>query len=256
MNSVVMLCPVETSRVGPVGEMLDTPRHRALASETRALILQLVRRSPQGLTVAEIASATGRHLTTVRDHLDQLTETGLLVRERSSDGTPGRPAWRYRSVPIQETARAAGPYRDLAAALVEHIARTEPDPRRAGAAAGRAWGRKLVAGAGSVMQPPIERLIAVLDRLGFAPRVAVRGKDGPSVLHLHVCPFLELVDTSADLMCGLHLGVLHGALDAAGASATDISLDPFGAPSACVVRLGRRRVDAGDPTDEAPRERS
>lgn len=249
-----MLCPVETRRVGPVRETVDTPQHRALASVTRALILQLVRRSPQGLTAAEVASATGRHLTTVRDHLDRLTETGLLVRERSSDGTPGRPAWRFRSVPSQETARAAGPYRDLAAALVDHIARTAPDPGTAGAAVGRAWGRKLVAETGSGMQPAAERLIAVLDRLGFAPRVAGRGEDGPSILYLHVCPFLDLVDASADLVCGLHLGVLRGALDAAGASDTDISLDPFGAPSACVVRLGRRQVNAGDPTDEASRE--
>ena len=239
------------TRIGPVGETIDTSRHRALASTTRALILQLVRRAPRGLTAAEVAAATGRHLTTVREHLDQLTEAGLLERERRADGTPGRPAWRYRSV--SEPVRAAGPYRELAGALVDHLVRTEQDPWAAGTAAGRVWGRKLMAAAGSTAARPEQRLIAVLDRLGFAPRLAEQDNDG-AVIHLHACPFLDLVHSSADLVCGLHLGVLHGALGAAGAHGTDVALQPFGAPNACVVQLraqpgSKPAVDPPDPQE-------
>lgn len=237
-----MLVTVDTTRAGPVGGTIDTPRHRALASAARVVILHLVRRAPHGLTAAEVAEATGRHLSTVREHLDQLTEAGLLVRQRRSDGTPGRPAWRYRAVSAPDAA-APGLYRELAGALVEHLVRTEDDPWAAGMAAGRAWGRKLIAASGPPRGRPGQRLIAVLDRLGFVPRVAEHDGADPAVIHLHACPFLDLVDSNADLVCGLHLGVLRGALGAAGAPGTEVALQPFGAPNACVVQLGARASD-------------
>lgn len=231
-----MLLTVDIPGTGPSGETIDTPRHRALASSTRVAILQLVRRSPDGLTAAEVVRSTGRHLTTVREHLDQLAEAGLLVRERRGDGSPGRPAWRYRAGEAPEP--AAGPYRELAVALVEHLALTEDDPWAAGVAAGRGWGRKLMADAGpGDGARPGDRVLAVLDRLGFTPRVIERRGADPTLIHLQSCPFLNLVNGSADVVCGLHLGVIRGALGATGGSGAGATLEPFGAPTACVVRL-------------------
>ncbi|HEX5542209.1 MAG TPA: helix-turn-helix domain-containing protein [Micromonospora sp.] len=245
---------MDTLRAGPSGETIDTPRHRALASPVRVVILHLVRRSPAGLTTAEVAEATGRHPTTVREHLDQLTAAGLLLRERSGSGSPGRPAWRYRAGQPPEP--AAGPYQELAGALVEHIALTEEDPWAAGMAVGRTWGRKLISdtGTGPTGGARVgDRLVAILERLGFAPRVVQRAAAEPAEVHLHSCPFLGLVDTSPDVVCGLHLGVIRGALGAAGAAGTDAELVPFGAATACVIRLAAavhspERVD-DDPTD-------
>ncbi|HEX6968217.1 MAG TPA: helix-turn-helix domain-containing protein [Micromonosporaceae bacterium] len=228
---------METHGLGPAGESVDTARHRALASTTRVVILLLVRQAPRGLTAAEVAQATGRHLTTVREHLEQLTSAGLLIRQRDHGGTPGRPAWRYRPAAGQVETPSGGPYRELAAALVEHIVSTESDPWAAGVSAGRAWGRRLVADVQPVTARPGQRLLAVLERLGFAPRVAVANQDEPEVVHLHACPFLDLVGSSADLVCGMHLGVLRGALEAAGAPGVRPALEPFGAPGACVVRM-------------------
>ena len=104
---------METSRRGPSGETIDTPRHRALGSTSRAAILRLVS-AEAGLTGAEISARTGLHLSTVQAHLERLVEAGFLVRARASAGAPGRPPWRYRAA---APAPAPAPYRTLARAL-------------------------------------------------------------------------------------------------------------------------------------------
>jgi len=228
-----MLGFMKTSRRVPPARTIDTRRHRTLASATRVAILHLVRRSPDGVTAADAARATGRHLSTVREHLDQLAEAGLLVRERRGDGSPGRPAWRYYAGEEPET--GAGPYRELAAALVAHLAMTEDDPWKASVTAGRGWGRKLAAGAVPGSAPT--RLVEILERLGFTPRVLERHGDDPTLIHLLSCPFLDLVKASPDVICGLHLGVIRGALDASGSAGAEFTLEPFGRPAACVVHL-------------------
>lgn len=206
-------------------------------------MLSLVRRAADGLTAAQVAQVTGLHPSTVRTHLDQLTESGLLIRHRQSDGSPGRPAWRYRVVPGPDTDAAAGsgagrPYQALAAALVAHLARDEQDPHAAGVRAGRDWGRAL--GAPAAGTPPVDGLVQVLDRLGFTPQVVRRPDRDSAVVHLTSCPFLELAEANPDVVCGVHLGVIGGALGAMGASAADSELQPFAVPGACVVRVGAR----------------
>jgi predicted ArsR family transcriptional regulator len=57
-------------------------------------------------------------------------------------------------------------------------------------------------------------------------------------VHLHACPFLELVAGNPDGMCGLHQGVIRGVLAELGSPAADTTvLEPFGAPTACVVHM-------------------
>jgi predicted ArsR family transcriptional regulator len=226
-------------------------------------MLELVRRADGGLTAAEVVEATGLHASTVRAHLDQLTESGLLTRQRSGDGSPGRPAWRYRAVP--QTAGSSGsdrvggadgaehadrPYRELAAALVGHLARDADDPHAAGVRAGRDWGRALAAplNRSGPRTAPLDGLVKVLDQLGFSPRLAKGRGLGAAVVQLRSCPFLDLAMTNPDVVCGVHQGVIGGALGALGASAADVELQPFAAPGACLVR-----VRTGPATPTRPR---
>ncbi len=207
------------------------------------------------MTAAQVAEATGLHPSTVRAHLDQLTESGLLTRHRRGDGSPGRPAWRYQATPRpgdqEEPGHDTGvdqPFRDLAAALIGHLARDADDPHAAGVRAGRDWGRALVAPLGRTA--PLDGLVTVLDRLGFTPRVVDRPGPGAAVVQLRSCPFLDLALAHPDVVCGVHQGVIGGALGALGASTADMELEPFAAPGACVVRVGRRATavpDDGDP---------
>lgn len=230
---VVTLHTVETRGTGPAGETVDTPSHRALASATRVKILRLVRAAPAGLTAADAAAATGLHLSTVRAHLERLSGAGLLVRDRASGGGPGRPPWRYHGAAADP---APAPYRALAAALLRHLSDTSADGHAAAVRMGEGWGRQLAAEHGPVPSPA-GATVAVLDALGFAPSTGHRtGLD--LEVHLQRCPFLDLVSASAEAMCAVHLGVIRGTLtEFGGGDATAVELEPFGAPTACVVRL-------------------
>jgi predicted ArsR family transcriptional regulator len=205
-------------------------------------MLALVREARDGLTTAQVADGTGLHPSTVRAHLDQLTESGLLTRERRGDGSPGRPAWRYRAAPDAGTIAGTGAdnaHRALAGALIAHLARDADDPHSAGVRAGRDWGRTLAGPLGRT--EPVDGLLRVLDGLGFTPTVAEHPDAASTVVHLNTCPFLELAQASPDVVCGVHLGVLGGALGALGATGVDIDLQPFGAPRACVARIRTHR---------------
>jgi predicted ArsR family transcriptional regulator len=214
-------------------------------------MLDLIRRSAGGMTAAQVADATGLHPSTVRAHLDQLAASGLLTRHRRGDGSPGRPAWQYRAAPIPDLDRAGPetsrdhPYRDLAAALIGQLSRDTDDPQSTGVRAGRDWGRALARPLGRVK--PMDGLLRVLDRLGFSPQIVERPDPGSAVVHLRSCPFLDLALANPDVVCGVHQGVIGGALGALGASAADTDLEPFAVPGACVVRV---RTSAPAPTDE------
>ncbi|MFJ1540925.1 helix-turn-helix transcriptional regulator [Micromonospora chalcea] len=234
VNDVVTLSNVETPRTGPVGETIDPQRHRALGTASRASILEFVRAAGAGMTIAEVGERTGLHLSTARAHLDRLVDAGLLVKARASGGQPGRPAWRYR-VAVAE-APAPAPYRALAAALLDHLSRRgHGDVRAEATRAGQDWGRHLAA-ATPPGREPVDTLLDVLRGLGFNPR-RHRTADGATEIHLHTCPFLELVNRNPDAICALHVGVVRGTLEHAGASPAGTVLEPFGAPDACVVRL-------------------
>ena len=224
---------METPRIGPSGETIDTPRHRALGSSSRVTILRLVRAAEGGVTAAEVAARTGQHLSTTRTHLDRLTEAGLLIKARASGGLPGRPAWRYRAAAAD---LAPAPYRALAAALLDHLSGDGGDVRETAARVGRGWGGHLAA-AGPDQQDPVDSVITVLDGLGFSPRRQPPDNGDSVQVHLHTCPFLELVGQNPDAMCGLHLGVVRGILARDGVPEESVVLEPFGAPAACVVRL-------------------
>jgi predicted ArsR family transcriptional regulator len=226
---------------GPSGETIDTPRHRALGSASRVTILRLIRASDSGLTGADVVEHTGLHPSTVRAHLERLVEARLLVRARANGGTPGRPAWRYQAATPDP---APAPYRPLAAALLEHLA-TTGGGTVAAREAGQAWGRRLATTA--TPGEPVRATLDVLRHLGFDPHAIPTtdapepGTDGAGAgeveVHLHVCPFLELVGQHPDVMCALHAGMVSGVLHAAGAADGQAVLEPFAAPTACVVRI-------------------
>lgn len=227
-------------------------------------MLGLIRGAENGLTTAEVVAETGLHPSTVRAHLDQLTASGLMVRHRRGDGSPGRPAWRYQAAPRADRGHDAEhdggghgadhgtPYRALAAALVAHLARDADDPHAAGVRAGRDWGRSLAASLapGTELTAPMEGLVRVLDRVGFTPRVVDRPDPGGAVVQLRSCPFLDLAMANPDVVCGVHQGLVGGTLGALGAVGAQIDLRPFAAPGACALQVSAHF--AGSTTTAVP----
>ena len=94
----------------------------------------------------------------------------------------------------------------------------------------------------------LDRLVGLLDDMGFAPLVGPAkeadegGGSGPAasdstVIELHRCPFVEVAREYRDVVCGVHLGLLRGALGGLHAPPTSVRLEPFVRPDLCAATL-------------------
>lgn len=88
----------------------------------------------------------------------------------------------------------------------------------------------------------IRRIVDLLAETGFEPREAADG----SHLELHRCPFRELAVEDPEVVCGVHLGIMQGALAELGAPVQATRLLPFVQPELCVATL--HPCDAPSPT--------
>ena len=70
----------------------------------------------------------------------------------------------------------------------------------------------------------------LLDDLGFGPETV---PDEPSDVRLTRCPLLEAAHRHPDVVCGVHLGIVRGALARHGADPAGAELLPFAEPGAC-----------------------
>ena len=85
----------------------------------------------------------------------------------------------------------------------------------------------------------------MLDRHGFEPHV-----DGLHVT-MRRCPFADLARESPAVVCGLHRGLVEGALAESGSTLTLGDLEVFPQPGVCVLRLEERVGAAGAPAEGA-----
>ena len=217
--------------------MISSQRHRILAGATRSQLLAILRRLGRPVAVRELAVAQGLHPNSVREQLALLVEAGLVDREVAPPVGRGRPSLRY-------TARADGDapegsdYRVLAGVLADQLARL-PDATAASLHAGARWGRSMIAGTprATVETDAVHRLVELLDEAGFAPeKPALPG----APIRLRHCPFGSLARERGNVVCGVHLGLMRGALAELGAPIDAVGLDPFVRPDLCVAHLGAR----------------
>lgn len=201
-------------------------------------VLAALRASGSPLSIVDIARRLDVHPNTVRFHLQVLTDSGQVERVGPARTGPGRPPLMFRA---HRGMDPSGPrnYRLLAEALATSLS---ADPQAADRAieAGRTWGSKLADVLPEEASPgddqAISRLIGLLDDLGFAPEQ--RSAGGERQIGLRHCPFLDLIDTQARVICSVHLGLMQGAMTALGPAVTVERLDPFVEPDLCLARLG------------------
>jgi len=205
-------------------------------SRSRAALLETLAGQPEPTTLIALVVATGLHVNTLREHLAALEVYGLVRRQRAAPNGRGRPAWLYRATEQPDRSEYAG----LAATLAATIHRTSDSPREDGIAAGREWGRDLARAKGRPQGPggPAARrqVVGLLADIGFAP-VA---DDRLSVIRLTRCPLLEAAHRYPDVVCGVHLGIVRGALQEYGADSARSELFPFSEPGACRLELMTR----------------
>ncbi len=219
-------------------------RHPALSASRDSLLEVLSERS-EPMSIAALATVTGLHVNTLREHLDALVDTGLVRRERAAAVGRGRPAWLYSAVPDNEPPGGVAEYAGLASALAEVIERSSSSPRQDAIDAGRRWGRRLATerGPGGAGEADARRrVVQLLDGLGFAPQPDARH----AVVRLTRCPLLEAAGRHSEIVCGVHLGIVRGALDVYGAETERAHLLAFSEPGACRLELtSARRHDDG-----------
>lgn len=229
-----------TAKAGQPGPDSDAAATRA----SRQLeVLQLLQAAAKPLTIAEIASMLGVHANTVRFHLEALVSSGRAERAPTVQGRPGRPPLRYQAVRRMDPAGRRS-YRLLAGILADTLAAL-PDSGARAVAAGRATGDRMARLASdgparraaipdSAAEPAtVNRLVTLLDELGFAPET----RSGGEQVGLRHCPFLELAEVKAQVVCPVHLGLMQGAMAAWGAPVTVDRLVPFAEPDLCVAHL-------------------
>lgn len=239
MDTVKINRPGEAHSGRPLGPRPGV--RSANLSPARADVLDRLSGQPEPVTIGALAEATGLHSNTLREHLDSLVEAGVVARTRAPVKGRGRPAWLYSAV--NEPASSASPeYAGLAAALAGHIERTSDTPRADAIAAGAAWGHELAGDAEPAPSNAAARreVVTLLDDLGFAPDADSR----TSVVKLTRCPLLEAAHRSPDVVCGVHLGIVRGALEAHGGQPERSDIVAFAEPGACRLELLAHPNDA------------
>lgn len=220
------------------GPLPASGRPAATLSRSRSALLDTLRAQAAPTTIAVLADATGLHVNTIREHLDELVRQGLARRQAEPPTGRGRPAWLYEAT--EHDVHDGSEYAGLAAVLAEAITRSSDSPVEDAVTAGRGWGRKLSRERGA--EPAASAIAArrevvgLLDELGFAPQADARS----SVVHLTRCPLLEAAHRYPDVVCGVHLGLTQAALAEYGGDPDAAELQPFAEPGACRLQLNRR----------------
>lgn len=230
-------------RSGPIESGLEPS-----SDSSRRRVLELLRQSAGGLGIAELAERSGLHPNTVRFHLNRFVTAGLARRDvEQRPRRPGRPRLTFVAVPedLQGDRRN---YQLLAGMLAGYMAESAA-PAAQARRLGHAWGSYLATrpapGQRVTEEQSVGELVRVLDDIGFSPQLA-SDDDGPGVIRLRHCPFLEVATAHREVVCSLHLGVMQGVLAEQRAPVETSDLQPLVEPSLCLAHV-RRREPAQSP---------
>ncbi len=237
-----------SGRPAPVGarSLLDSPVRRTIVDLLSGLPAPLDAPAP-GLTARDLADRLDLHVTTVRFHLDQLV-AGQILDSEFRGGRVGRPRKVYRIRPgglISDSALEAF------AALTEVLADAWPapgEPALSPVEAGRRWMLRHAeppapstesSGNAATWFGRVGRVVDLLERWGYRPDL--RTSEGGEVVEMTLvdCPFITMAATRADVVCGVHQGLIQGALESTGETDVDVQLLPLITPRTCAAHLRR-----------------
>ncbi|MGH7765718.1 MAG: helix-turn-helix transcriptional regulator [Candidatus Dormibacteraceae bacterium] len=144
--------------------------HRALADVSRVRILEELR--GQGpLDSRQLGDLIGLHPNTVRSHVDQLIEAGLIRSLAAPASGRGRPRVLYEAIAETAPVHQSG-YRLLAQILAGYLATTDR-PQAVAEGAGRAWGSYLAEKPKPFAEISAEeatrQVVGLFTELGFMP---------------------------------------------------------------------------------------
>jgi predicted ArsR family transcriptional regulator len=196
----------------------------------REAILDALGGAPDGLDTGQLAERLDLHPNTIRWHLGRLAVAGLVQATPERRRGRGRPSIVHR-LTGDGIAHGRDEYRLLATMLTDVVAADGAGEARA-YEAGVRWGRHLK------QAEPGASLAQLLDQEGFAAEQ--RGDE----LEMRRCPFYALAESSPQVICTLHHGIIDGALAEAGSDQTVERLAPFVEPGLCIAHLSRGAAPA------------
>ena len=220
------------------------------------------RTASAGRSAAELAAYLGLHVTTVRFHLDQLVAGGFLVTAFERSTRVGRPRKLYAAPPPLP----AESHQDLSRhfeVLAGLLATSWPTDGRAPATpqeAGRRWATDhadpATATTESAKTPgrwlaKVGDMVDQLDEWGYTPALSTSHGGRTVTIELHNCPFLALARIRPDVVCGVHHGLITGALAHVGETDVAIDVRPFVGPTRCLVKV-TTATEFAPPTTTAP----
>lgn len=187
---------------------------RALGDPTRHSLFRYIVDASRPVDVAELTEHLGLHHNAIRQHLAKLVDGGLVREATAPRVGRGRPRLVYTVDPSAESRwGAVGPYERLSLLLSE-IIRTGDSPVDVGRRAGLQ-----ARAAPDDTADPVAGLVDTMERHGFAPTAKRRGNQVEIVLGR--CPFVTTALVDPETVCGLHLGLAHGASEALGGIVID-----------------------------------
>ena len=192
----------------------------------RREILEALKSARDGLDTNQLAERLDLHPNTIRWHLGVLTDARLVEEIPERRRGRGRPSIVHR-LTGEGIANDRDEYRLLATMLTDVVA-DDRDGEARSYEAGLRWGKHLQ------QAEPGADIADLLDREGFA---AERRGDR---LEMRRCPFYALAESSPQVICTLHHGIVDGALEEAGSEQTVERLDPFVEPGLCIAHLTAR----------------
>lgn len=209
-------------------------------SPSRLNLLETIEGQPEPLTLPALVQYSGLHENTVRGHLEQLLADGYITRSPGAPSGRGRPAWLWSAVKLEPDTNT---YAQLAAVLANTIIETSPNPVATATQAGRDWGVKIAQSKDLKDQTDSEKeldpqtgrtaLVDLLDDLGFAPATSETNE----MIELKRCPLLQAAAEFPEVVCSVHLGLIHGAAQEIGMDSQGTTLIPFTHPGVCSLHL-------------------
>lgn len=234
-----------------VAALLASPVRRRLL-DALANAASLPGEEPAGLSAAELARHVGLHVTTVRFHLDQLVAAGLVESAFQRRGGAGRPRKVYSVTPGSLTdvdpAGELDSLRLLSALLAQALTDGEGGPAPSPTEVGRRWAADHVPAdpADTPADTPgrwlskVGRMLDVLHEWGYTPELTTDKGGRTAKVVLEDCPFLGLARTNPAVVCGIHRGLIAGALAQFGEVDTEVGLEPFVGPTTCIAHVSTR----------------
>lgn len=230
------------------------PRDEALRSPARRRVADaLTVATPGGLDAHELADRVGLHVTTVRWHLERLEAANLVHSHPERAGSAGRPRKIYRLVDVSPDAtvdddRDRRSLHLLSALLIDMLATQHARRTVSPEEAGEQWALEH-------MDPDASRrpattpgewlsklggLTDVLHEWGYTPAISTGADRDNADVRLTHCPFRDLARANPAVVCGIHRGLMRGAMSKLGERTTDVELLPFLEGDTCVAHLRRR----------------